>query len=216
VPMSDDQAAHESVQAAIYVGGITGSGKTTTCGRIAGVLGARCKVIHIGAIACNLGAASGLAHNSIEAMRTCALDELQGLVVSHICAMKAGGPAATIFILDGHFTLANDREGLYRLPKWFFQRLGLTGLILCVPPISDIATRIRADSHRTRPPGIVRALEFYAAAEERCARHIAESCNLPLKVIQSADQIQDAGYSSDDAIAELFPFRVIAANAVVK
>lgn len=171
----------------IFVGGITGSGKTTTCTTLAELLDERVKVIYIGGIACTLASANRLATASIEQATSQNLDRCQHLVVEHISNIQNSMAPDTTFILDGHFVLGGIERPTYCLPKWFFARLGVNELILCDPPVSDIRKRIHTDSKRIRPPLVVNSLEYYTEFEAKHAKAISEQLQLPLVIVDSSE-----------------------------
>jgi adenylate kinase len=174
----------------LYVGGVTGSGKSTTCARIAELLCGRGRVIHVGGLACELGGVHNLTGDSIEDTSVHALDQLQRLLAQTIQDLKGSAPAGTVFILDAHFTLGGIQRPPYRMPEWFFSRLGIDSLVLCTPSVSEIHLRIRTNPERVRPALIVETLEYYAAVESEHAHFVSRLCNIPLMLIEDARQVR--------------------------
>lgn len=173
----------------IFVGGVTGSGKTTACAKFAQLLRGRSQVIHVGSIACDIAATHKLATESIEQATTYALERCQRLVVNKINEVQQLAQQDTILVLDGHFVLGGIDRPPYCMPEWFFSDLGVSRLVLCAPTVAKIRSRIDADLQRIRPELIVNSLDYYAELEARHACFIAEKCSISLKIIETGDEI---------------------------
>ncbi len=173
----------------IFVGGITGSGKTTACAEIARWPEMRFKFVQVGSTACSLGASYGLAASSIEETSSVALDEIQNLLVRTISDIQLCTPPDTIIMLDGHFVLGGIGRPTYRIPEWFFTNLGICGLLLCAPHTSEISARIQTDFKRQRPKFILESLARYAAEEMEHARFIAHTCAISLSLIRDVQDL---------------------------
>src|SRR5215472_11151495 len=115
----------------VFVGGVTGSGKTTICERVQRDFGDAVSVFHIGALACQLAEQYGLATRSIEEASARHLLECQRLVVERLIPQLVVILPNKWVLLDGHFVLPGIERPSFRLPSWFFQQLGVTGILLC-------------------------------------------------------------------------------------
>jgi adenylate kinase len=160
--------------AVVFVAGVHGVGKTTTCRYVSDVLGitsyTASQIIRNGKI-------SGV--TDIE--KTVAdLDDNQRVLIDgvrHVLNMERR------FLLDGHFTLKTNR-GIEAIPLRVFELLSICGIVIFTDDPLKIATRI-GERDKTECP--VEFVEVHQNAEVSHARFVAESLKIPLKILNAFD-----------------------------
>lgn len=173
----------------IFVAGVTASGKTTACQRMALLIGSHASIIHLGLIACGIGKKHGLASDTIEGTGVENLDRIQLLLLEYIESYLNVRKEHEITILDGHLVLAGIERPSYFLPVWFFARLAVSSILLCEVTSEIVRERSFMDIYHQRPAVVIESSERYCAEEAMHASWLTQRLRIPLVTIKSANEI---------------------------
>jgi len=157
----------------IFVGGIHGVGKTTICRKAFEPLGYHCVT------ASSLISAYGYRTDINKQV-----DDVPKNQIALVEQLALEKKKHCRLLLDGHFTLINSQEQIEPIDHSVFQKMGPNRLILVKGDPAEIARRLAFRDKRKWNPEFI---STFQDAEERHAKYVSDSIQVPLQIIQNTD-----------------------------
>ena len=161
----------------IFIGGITGAGKSTVSTILQNKLHDSNKIT-IGTISCKIAfdifSAKDIETLNIEKLNYCEIKTVEEIL------RIFGTTQSEYNILDGHFILGGINREDYKIPISFFEVLNLKLIILITGSEKVINERIRNSPEKGRPSLILNSIEYYNKLEKEYAYIIANYLNISI------------------------------------
>jgi len=160
--------------AVIFIGGMHGVGKTTSCTHAA-------KTLNIS----HFSASQIIRNNNVSGSsdiekRVVDLADNQRALIAGVQSILASEHQ---ILLDGHFAL-QARDGIEEIPVRVFEMLRITGIVLFTDEPREIANRI---NQRDAIKYTTEAVAIQQMAEVKHASHVAQKLMIPLVTLKAFD-----------------------------